>query len=635
MWNPEKLILKNFLSHPHSEFIFNKDGLTLIFGKNIDDENDGANSNGSGKSGIIEGITVAITGETYRDIPKDDMIMDDEDEAEVDFYLNNPFLSSSLRIYWRFKRNKAAKVFIYKNGDKEPLKQITSVNEAKKYILEEIGVNREDLLNYFIINQGNSNSFFTSGDAKQKEIIGRFANYQIVDSVISKIESEKSILTEEKREHETQIRSFEGIIQEFESLIEQEKEEAEANVEDEINAFEREIIDLEDEINEKESHIPNKKQLIEDKKKEISEVDSEIKEYETLLSSADELNETVSDLNKKKSKIETEIKKNEMTLGHKIECPKCEHEFILDSELSIEEIHELNRSLKKTVKEHEETIQENKELLKELEKYEEFLSDLKRKRRRLKCDIESIEEEIYDDEHKIRKYTNSVKHIKEQIEQLKQHSEEKTNIPLYESRIKEAEKEKEGVEKLLEKAVKEIAEKDYWLAHLGKKGFQTFLANKCISTVESLCNQFLERMKVNLRVRINGFKVLSSGELRDKIEILITKNGLSEGKFNKYSGGQKERINLAGILTFQRLINNSLNGKGLNLLCLDESLDYLDEKGQKICLDILQMFDVTTMVISHNQVENLIENYNTILVEYKNGKSSISLSNKKRCEKGN
>jgi DNA repair protein SbcC/Rad50 len=101
------------------------------------------------------------------------------------------------------------------------------------------------------------------------------------------------------------------------------------------------------------------------------------------------------------------------------------------------------------------------------------------------------------------------------------------------------------------------------------------------------------------------------------------KDGVNAGKFAKYSGGQKMKISLAGMMTLQRLMNESLNGKGLNILCCDETLDFLDVTGTKMCLDMLQKIDTPTMIVSHNQIENLITDYNKISVFYKNRTSTV------------
>ena len=174
MWNIENLKVKNLFSHAESEFTFPKDKLTIILGENQDDKLEGAESNGSGKSVLIEGITIGLTGESYRDITQDEFIKDGEVETFVSIQLHNTFTKKRIRIDWEFKKKKSAKPLIYEDDSKEPLKNIVSVADAKKYILDAIGIGRDDLLEYFIINQGNNTSFFTEKDAKQKETILRF-----------------------------------------------------------------------------------------------------------------------------------------------------------------------------------------------------------------------------------------------------------------------------------------------------------------------------------------------------------------------------------------------------------------------------------------------------------------------------
>ena len=58
--------------------------------------------------------------------------------------------------------------------------------------------------------------------------------------------------------------------------------------------------------------------------------------------------------------------------------------------------------------------------------------------------------------------------------------------------------------------------------------------------------------------------------------------------FMAMSGGERGRIKLAGILAIQHLINMSLNGNGLNLLILDESLSGIDSEGTMEFVNILE-----------------------------------------------
>lgn len=623
MWNPESIKITNFLSHPESEFSFPKDDLTLIFGKNEDDKDSGANSNGSGKSVLIEAVTTALTGSTYRDIGKDDFILDGEDVATIDFQLDNPFLKKQLRIFWEFERGKAAKIKIFENRSTTHKKSIVSVNEAKKYILEEIGVSREDLLNFFIINQGNTNSFFTAGDAKQKEIIGRFANYGIVNTALDKISKEKDDLVLEKGVIDKNKFSQEKIIESMQDLIQEESENAEVSIKDQIKSLDVEIEEIDKERNGFKISIPTSKETLEVFKGELKDIELEITQFDEIMESAEAIKVTVSEEKTKKIKINSRIKAIKATVEHSINCPECKHEFLLDSDKSIEELSDELDQKKADLKNSKEIIEENETLLEEIGEHGDVLKDFKNQKRKKKNAISELEDDIESDERSLKALGTKEERVKNEKKILLEETEEKSNIPTYRSKIQTAEDTIESLGNELDTVNEKIELKDYWLVHLGKKGFQTFLANKCISTIEALCNNYLSEMRVNLRVKINGYKTTAAGELREKIEILIVKDGATVAKFNRFSGGQKERINLSGILALQKLINNSLKGGGLNLLILDESLDGLDDMGQAVCLGIIDRFDLTTMVISHNSLENVVEEYNKILVSFKNGESQI------------
>jgi exonuclease SbcC len=623
MWNPEKLIIRNFLSHPYSEFVFPKDKLTMIFGKNEDDNENGADSNGSGKSVLIEAISTALTGSTYRDINKDDYVLDGEENGSIDFYLFNSFSKNKLRIFWEFSKGKSAKVKIYENDSKDHLRKITSVNEAKAYILEKIGVSREDLLNFFIINQGNSNSFFTSGDAKQKEIIGRFANYDMVKNVIGKIEDEKEQNELDLSESEFNIQTQESIIESMKELIIEEENSIDDNSKELISELDKSIIVCENKIVLLNAEIPNKKKVEKTLNETLKSKRLEKEQFDEILEEIEELETEQNKLKRKNKTLSLEKSNLESTLDHSVNCPKCDHEFLLKTDKTVDELKDELVEVDNKLKELDKEILENQTIIEDASSTEQALEVIKSDIRTLKRKISTTEENIKSDEREIKRYENKIGFINSEISDLKSIKETSTNIPTYKNKISKAEENISVWELKRKNFTEKIQDNEYWLTHLGKKGFQTYLANKCINTIQNLCNQFLNDMKVNLRIKINGFKVTASGELRDKIEVLIVKDNEVEAKFNRFSGGQKERINLAGILTFHNLINNSLNGKGLNLLCLDESLDYLDEKGQKVCLNILQLFDLTTFVISHNKVENILEDYNKILVKFSNGKSKI------------
>ena len=81
-------------------------------------------------------------------------------------------------------------------------------------------------------------------------------------------------------------------------------------------------------------------------------------------------------------------------------------------------------------------------------------------------------------------------------------------------------------------------------------------------------------------------------------------------------------MNLANILAMHKLTNVSCSeGKGLDLLILDEILDATDETGLANIFESLNTFQITSMVVSHG---NIAENYPyKLVVNKQNGISFI------------
>ena len=66
MWNLTKLSATNICAFEQLSYAPIQNQATLIFGNNLD--NDSQNSNGSGKSALIEVLAIGITGEPLRKV---------------------------------------------------------------------------------------------------------------------------------------------------------------------------------------------------------------------------------------------------------------------------------------------------------------------------------------------------------------------------------------------------------------------------------------------------------------------------------------------------------------------------------------------------------------------------------------
>lgn len=137
--------------------------------------------------------------------------------------------------------------------------------------------------------------------------------------------------------------------------------------------------------------------------------------------------------------------------------------------------------------------------------------------------------------------------------------------------------------------------------------FKTHLANTKIDALSHITNEFLEAIGSDIRIAFSGFTVLKSGKIRDKISISIIRDGVDCGSFDKFSEGEKARVNLANILAMHKLTNiNCDDNKGLDLLILDEILEATDEQGLSNIFDALNQLQITSLVVSHG---NIAENY--------------------------
>lgn len=152
--------------------------------------------------------------------------------------------------------------------------------------------------------------------------------------------------------------------------------------------------------------------------------------------------------------------------------------------------------------------------------------------------------------------------------------------------------------------------------------FRSYLANKKVETIAGVTNYFLELIGSDLRVEMLGYKRLKNGAIRDKITVNLLRNGKACGEYNRLSGGERARINIASILGLQRLTNNSAeNGKGLEFLAADEVLDKADTTGIEAISNALNRLQVTSLIVTQNPISD--SEGHTLVVVKQNDYSTI------------
>jgi len=603
MWIPKYIRCVNLFSHTDTTFVFIAGKMVMLLGVNKDDK--GSNSNGSGKSTIIEAVTLAVTGDVFRGVGKDDYIKYGEPYAIVEFELENQLLNKIMYIKRKiFANTKSATLELTINGEKpKTVPTATSggvdVKIGNKEIFTLLGISKDDFLNYYVIGQGNNKSFFTSNDTTQKEIISRFSNFTQIDALIGELEEKDDYHAKQMEQFNNRIATCDELIGFIDEQIADIQNNFKQEKLDKANEIKAEIAKLTTNINngnrklEEQSVIVTEKQYARDslnlKLKDVTKIEQEIEQVKTDLRT---LEQEMRDTNKYLNQLHGET-------GKVIECPKCLTKFIPSATLSVDDLLQTITATTLLV-ENQGTQITALEL--RITTLKNSLLDNNEKRSKIRTLNSEINSTLHNSAEVLTNLDLWEEMKVEANDRLKAVLKMKADDSLKSLCAKkevELSKKQEFIDKHLEH-LQARDENAFHLFHFGKKGFKTFLANKSIKTIQDICNFYLQKFETNLQVSISGYKVLSSGEVRDKIQINVMKDGVNKGLFNKYSGGEKSRVNICGIISINRLINNTSPTGGLDLLILDENVSYLDATGQEEVIKILSKSKVTSILVMHN-----------------------------------
>lgn len=618
MWRPVRVKFSNLFAHQDTEYFFKNKVCTVIFGENRDAED--CDNNGAGKSTIFEAIAIALTNKSLRDLDKEMFINRDAEDCTIEFELQNDVLKSSLNIVRKFFRgSKSAKIELIENGKVNS--QMTSVNEANKRIYELIGISREDLLRYYIISQDNSYTFFKAGDVEKKEVLNRITSADMINPIIEDLGERKKQITSEMSEIESGISSIQDKIEFFK----EQKANNEAVSDDyEIKAKSDRIEEIKEKRRDYERKVKKIDADIDNVQKNIEEVKSQLVPTDDLKSKRKKLKKSIDDFEKELSDSKSILRKINAEIDGVVECPNCKHKFIQggDLDLSYSEAVDMKKDTEILIKDYEEKIKSKKSKLDGInlkiqssESLEEKIEDFNFSINSYKRKKKSYQEEIEDASNSINAIAEEIRRIKAESKTEKVRKELEAKLKSLSSKLKELED--SGLEKqeLLEMV-------NYWIYYMGKNGFTTYLANRAVSIIEGITNSYLRKFHSNLSVEINGYKVLKDGTVREKIDVRVLDGGISSTVFMGCSGGERGRVSLAGVLGIQHLINLSLDGRGLDLLLLDETFHGVDSRGQENMIKILENIGNTILMITQN-VSSEFNSENKILIVKEDGVAKI------------
>ena len=772
MWKLKSIEAENLCAFRSLAYTLQQGVTTLIFGNNKD--NDSQQSNGAGKSALLECIAVGLTGSPLRKIRTEEIINDAAEQCRIILHLANDASNEELIIARSIPRKGASTVAckLYRGGELVTTDEAVqhSVDAYNKYILEKLGITREELLNNFILSKYRYEDFLSSSDKEKKEIINRFSNGILVDEAIARVEEDIEPLSSEQQKIDLELAGIDGRI---EMLQEQIEKEVVAGEERGRNRESR-IAEFEESITAKREYIRTHKETLAGIDATIAEVDKADKELQALESSDtsledclkaidalmplfpdahrtdwnrtlklkkedltlaeaslanldasvnyansvlkekydafekfkveyadflseygtknDEYNERLQeiektlrslasrleDLRRKRRVISSGIDELSNKLAGSITCPKCGHEFLVaqpnfdieagtkELRLRQQQLSEINGNIEAEQNSSEEAEMQQSRInterrtldsdrsrwVQELSEHERAVcsatSEVERaehNRRRTKAEVAAMQDEIDGIRRKVfdemfgiidernatlsrerRKTDEDIRSAECAIDTLKATIREVNDMAttdLTASLRTTLEQEKR---RSMETAKRKFEVDDKVRALEVQRErfvqFKTYLANTKIEALSRITNEFLIGIGSDIRIRFDGYTVLKSGKVREKISISLLRDGVDCGSFGKFSAGEAARVNLATILAMQKLVNaNCDDEKGLDLLVLDEILEAVDEAGLSSMFDALNALGGTVLVVSHG---NVAEGYpHKLVITKENGESRI------------
>lgn len=405
MWEIKKINAQNIISFSDLNYDVEKGVATIIIGENRDDKSQKVN--GSGKSAIIEAITIAFTGEPLRKVKTDEFISDWADEACVEMTLHNDYSNRDFIISRSFARKSPQVVECHifdceTEQDVETDKTVqASVLDYNKFIMDELGISKDDLFNYYILSS-KYESFFESSDRVKKELINRFSNGVLVDKGIEKLEDDLVVRDKEVVEATNTVFSINGSIESLTKEINQaaqKQEEAKKSKEEKITEYKQYITNKRAEIREHKSQIDKANDRI----KTINDVKSRVEKLEAdeKLSLADAYDKVLEEFLDNKLPGLSDMKSLSANLVNDLKLASDQIGFI-DKKMKLAETlcktakTDMDNSDSKLIKSKEELKAQEKKLSKRESEFIKTLDDYDEKFNEIESQLKSKKEEKND-----------------------------------------------------------------------------------------------------------------------------------------------------------------------------------------------------------------------------------------------
>jgi DNA repair exonuclease SbcCD ATPase subunit len=558
----QKLIIKNTFSHRETEFDLDNRGLCLIVGRN-----------GAGKSSLIKSLLFCLFG-----IGADSVINRTVgSDASVTLVGNNPnfllgtadcdynpFYGDEFKIR-RYRKHKKHKNNLHFFINDKPVTAATNT-ELQKKVEDYIGLDYRAFLNTAAFSS-EMLMFGKATDVERKAIFEKILqDLDVYNEYFQQAKEEQQALRAEVDELRHSIEVEERELSVVKKVLEVEKEkglEHEARQQQKLEG-------LREELGELELKLKTKSKLIDKRlrtQRAQGQLDGWLDEHpfddKAFFSTEQELHS----IEHKIKKLITSDKCTEcnqpITPEHR-ESEKIRLEDRMAILIDIMILFEEKKEIRQSVTDKRNDLDAKGEGIRyKLTKYD----TVEEKIEEVWNDLKQTEEEVGANDEVIRHWSSKVKKLSKKIASLSRKIKENEEALVY---------------------MEEVT------VGFSKQGIPNVIIARALKHLEERANHYLDILTNGIiGIKFSGFSLTKKGAVRNKIGInVISPSGVED--FDSYSGGEKQRLNIALLLALRDVAEFN-KGVELNCLWMDEVLDLsLDEQGIE---------DVT--VLLHNKKDTI------------------------------
>lgn len=645
-----KLFINNFLVIGDAEVDLHNCGLTLIEGRNEDDES--ANSNGAGKSSLVDALCWCLYGVTGRGVSGDAVI---NKKAKKECHVGVEVWTEGLNCYYiergrkskRLGNNLIVQHVIVDGNDVGSGCELTktTVADTQALVNDLLGCSYEIFTSSIYAVQEKMPDLPALTDKALKTLIEEaagidklqraseiaHAKYQDcvrlttetqgkIENLTSELSNNKKLLDDVVYERETHIRNatLERAQQlRYKDLLESELRKASALPVEAVEAIEKKKAEIQAKIEEysfieakgaekqrlamsAQSHCVMTKKEIEKEKEKIADLNKEINNLEAKIGThCSECGKVyqAEDLETAKKAIETQIANKTKEVLKQIEDFKNQ---VAEAKVLAKDAEDFKKSVPSVTKLMS-AMNELNDRLKKNQDVQFQIDTQKRELQNLKKTIEATEEVTVKGETP---YNKTIKTLEKSIAKLEKDKKER-----------ESEHEKYAEQQKISEAVDEL---------YSRKGIRAHI----LDTVTPFLN---ERTAFYLNTLSDGeitatWQTLTKtarGDFKEKFSIDV-QSVKGANCFAGLSGGEKRKVRVATSMALQDLVASRAK-KPIDLYIADEVDHALDASGLERMMSILEekakQFG-TALVISHNSLRDWIDN--SIVVTKRDGISTVS-----------